>query len=115
VVQPITAIMQRVPLAAEAPFSLFVFAPHHAYCKRAQLTCRIIIVGASTTALAALRGLALSKSYDTPYVTLLAPGGVSAAHALADPRLAAVVNDGSVMVLEAALVSIDRCDSCPRP
>lgn len=94
-----------------------MFAPLATYRPPTRLACRIVFVGASTTALTALRHMALARDFAAPHVTLVTPGGAAAAAAAAAaagaPALAAAVMDGSVTVVDATMVAIDQCGSIP--
>jgi hypothetical protein len=114
---PVCGAMQRLPpvpaatnnVDAAPESSAYAFAPQNALRAKAQLPCRVVVVGASTTALTALRALQLSNEFVLPHVTVLAPGGDAAAPALRDSRLAGPVLDGSMVLLDAEMVAIDKC------
>ena len=99
-----------VPAAAgAAPPPLLAAAPPLTHRRKAALDVRVVFVGASETALAALRAIALRRDAALPHVTLLAPLGAEAAPALLHPQLGAVLHDPTVSVLDASMVSLDRC------
>lgn len=110
-----TALMRPVPPVAglvDAPMHarppLYVFPPRATFLRRIPLSARVIVVGASETALVALAEIAADCDYELTAVTLLAPGGSRAAPALHAPALAAATREPNIAVLEAALISIDR-------
>jgi hypothetical protein len=49
------------------------------------------------------------STYDTPFISVLAPGGAEAAAALADPHLVAATQAPGVTVIDASLESLDPC------
>ena len=101
--------MQQVPSTAASDAAVYAFAAPHAFRPRTRLPARVVIAGASTTGLSALREVTLSHDYDVPRLTLLAPGGAAQAPALREAQLAAAVTTAGATVLDAALVSIDAC------
>ena len=118
----IAAAMQLLPPHATTPAdsppldaTTYAFAPSHAFQKPTTLHSRIVIVGASWTALSALRDLAARSDVTCPHITVLAPGGVEAAPALLHPELAAALMDGRTTILDAAMAAIDQCalTTCP--
>lgn len=102
-----------VPAAAGAAAApLLAVAPPLTHRRKAALNVRVVVVGASETGLAALRSIALRRDAALPHVTLLAPLGADAAPALLDPQLGAVLHDPCVTVINASMVSLDRCRAC---
>eukprot|EP00892_Ulva_mutabilis_P004891 jgi/Ulvmu1/2774/UM140_0003.1 len=98
-----------VPAAAGAsPPPLLAAAPPLTHRRKATLDVRVVVVGASETALAALRAVALRRDAALPHVTLLAPLGAEAAPALLHPQLGAVLHDPAVTVVDASMVALDR-------
>jgi hypothetical protein len=105
-------VFQHLPPAPGAmPPPLLVLSPPLTYHRKLALDVHVVVVGASKTALAALRSIMLRHDTALPRVTLLAPLGSAAAPALQDPQLAAVMNDARVTVLDASMVALDRYDS----
>lgn len=103
---------QHLPPAPGAmPPPLLVLAPPLTFHRKLALDVRVVVVGASETALTALRSIVLRRDTALPRVTLLAPLGAAAAPALLDPQLAAVMHDARVTVLDASMVALDRYGS----
>lgn len=103
-------MFQHIPPAPGAtPPPLLVLAPPLMYRHKLALDVRVVVIGASETALAALRSIVLRRDAALPRVTLLAPLGSAAAPAFLDAQLAAVIHDLRVTVLDASMVSLNRC------
>ena len=96
------------PAPGAAPPPLLVLAPPLTFHRKLALDVRVVVVGASETALSALRSIVLRRDTALPRVTLLAPLGAAAAPALLDPQLAAVMHDARVTVLDASMAALDR-------
>ena len=96
------------PAPGAAPPPLLVLAPPLTFHRKLALDVRVVVVGASETALSALRSIVLRRDTALPRVTLLAPLGAATAPALLDPQLAAVMHDARVTVLDASMAALDR-------
>jgi len=118
--QELAAVPQRhdVPADTAAPaddaegaFALFAFTRRLAMAPRVAVNARVLVVGASDTALALLEALLLARHLRFNHLTLLAPGGITLAGPAAayDPaKLARMGLEAGVDILDAALVSLDR-------